>query len=397
MRRVLVVNGPNLNLLGQREPQVYGRTTLAQLDDRVRSWGQALGVEVETFQSNHEGALIDRLHAARSSHHGVVLNPGALTHYSYALHDAVLATELPTVEVHISNTQAREEWRRRSVTAPACVAVIFGRGLVGYRDALAHLVWRTAWEPETLRYGPAASQVGDLRVPVGAGPFPVAVVLHGGFWRQVWARDLMDGVAVTLARRGWATWNIEYRRVGEGGGWPETLHDVADAVDHLEELAAERPLDLHRVVTIGHSAGGHLALWAVARGSLPLDAPGAVPQVRPVAAAGLAPVADLAAAHAAGIGEHAVQDFIGAAPADGPQRYAVADPAALLPFGVRQLIVHGEADDEVPLELSAHYVGNAADAGDSVVFHELSDVGHYELIDPATDAWSVVEAELSEL
>ena len=209
MRRVLVVNGPNLNLLGVREPEVYGHTTLPQLDDHVRTWGLALGVDVTTFQSNHEGALIDRLHAARTEVDGVILNGGALTHSSYALHDAIVATDLPTVEVHISNIHAREEWRRRSVTAPACVAAIFGRGIRGYRDAIAHLVWRAAWEPSAVAYGDEPSQVGDLRVPVGDGPFPVAVLVHGGFWRNVWTRDLMDGIAVTLARRGWATGNIE--------------------------------------------------------------------------------------------------------------------------------------------------------------------------------------------
>jgi 3-dehydroquinate dehydratase-2 len=137
--RVLVVNGPNLNLLGVRRPEVYGTTTLAELEESCRAWGAALGIEVETFQSNHEGAIIDRLHDALGRCDGVVLNPGALTHYSYALHDAVEAIALPVVEVHLSDIHAREEWRSRSVVSPACAASISGHGPDGYREALEWL------------------------------------------------------------------------------------------------------------------------------------------------------------------------------------------------------------------------------------------------------------------
>lgn len=140
--RVLIVNGPNLNLLGVRRPEVYGTATLAELEERCREWGAGLGLEVETFQSNHEGAIIDRLHQALGRCDGVVLNPGALTHYSYALHDAVEAISLPVVEVHLSDIAAREEWRARSVVSPACAATISGQGLDGYRQALELLAAR---------------------------------------------------------------------------------------------------------------------------------------------------------------------------------------------------------------------------------------------------------------
>jgi len=136
------VNGPNLNLLGERRPEIYGTATLAELEQRCREWGAALGLEIETFQSNHEGAIIDRLHEARDRCDGVVLNPGALAHYSYALHDAVEAIALPVVEVHLSNISAREEWRAQSVVSPACAATITGRGADGYREALALLARR---------------------------------------------------------------------------------------------------------------------------------------------------------------------------------------------------------------------------------------------------------------
>lgn len=137
--RVLVVNGPNLNLLGVRRPEVYGDTTLPELEGCCRAWGAELGIQVETFQSNHEGAIIDCLHDALGRADAVVLNPGALTHYSYALHDAIEAISLPVVEVHLSDIARRESWRARSVVAPACALTITGRGIDGYREALEWL------------------------------------------------------------------------------------------------------------------------------------------------------------------------------------------------------------------------------------------------------------------
>ncbi|NNL14227.1 MAG: type II 3-dehydroquinate dehydratase [Acidimicrobiia bacterium] len=136
---VLVVNGPNLNLLGTREPDVYGTATLPELDEMCVEWGAELGLTVTTFQSNHEGAIIDRIQAAAADGGGIVINAGAFTHYSYAIYDALVAVGLPAVEVHISNIHAREEWRRRSVIQPACLAQITGEGLEGYLRALTIL------------------------------------------------------------------------------------------------------------------------------------------------------------------------------------------------------------------------------------------------------------------
>ncbi|MDH3539601.1 MAG: type II 3-dehydroquinate dehydratase [Acidimicrobiia bacterium] len=139
MSTVLVINGPNLNLLGTREPDVYGSTTLAQLNNLCIEWGAELGLAVTAFQSNHEGAIIDRIHAAAGDSDGIVINAGALTHYSYAVYDALVAVAIPTVEVHISDIHSREEWRRASVIQPACLVQISGEGLDGYRRALAIL------------------------------------------------------------------------------------------------------------------------------------------------------------------------------------------------------------------------------------------------------------------
>jgi 3-dehydroquinate dehydratase-2 len=154
MPTVLIVNGPNLNRLGKREPDVYGTTTLDEVIALVRARADQLGWEVEAFQSNHEGALIDEIHrGADAGVAGMILNPGALTHYSYALYDAIVSVDVPAVEIHISDISAREDWRRTSVTAPACVAMIAGHGIDGYVEALQLLHDRSqaTQQPQKLR------------------------------------------------------------------------------------------------------------------------------------------------------------------------------------------------------------------------------------------------------
>jgi 3-dehydroquinate dehydratase-2 len=137
--RILVINGPNLNLLGTRRPDIYGSTTLPELESACRAWGKDLGLVVETFQTNHEGAIVDRLQQAVGQFDGIVLNAGALTHYSYAIHDAVEAIGLPVIEVHISEIASREPWRAHSVLTGVCAASIAGHGIEGYREALEFL------------------------------------------------------------------------------------------------------------------------------------------------------------------------------------------------------------------------------------------------------------------
>ena len=139
--KFLVINGPNLNLLGIREPEIYGTSGYEALVRRIRTSAASMNVEVEIFQSNHEGAIIDKLHAARGSFDGIIINPGAYTHYSYAILDALKAVNLPAVEVHLSNIHQREEFRHKSVTAPACVGQICGLGLYGYEAAMSYFLW----------------------------------------------------------------------------------------------------------------------------------------------------------------------------------------------------------------------------------------------------------------
>jgi acetyl esterase/lipase len=235
----------------------------------------------------------------------------------------------------------------------------------------------------TLSYGPLPDQVGDLYLPT-VSRAPLIVLLHGGFWRMPWGRDHIAPIALDLTRRGFAVWNLEYRRLGAGGGWRTTLQDVASGIDHVATLAAAgEPIDLDRITVVGHSAGGHLALWSAAgrgsRGSHPR-------RVGIKAAVGLAPVADLALAHQLRCGNGAVEDFMGGPPATRAQQYRATSPAEMLPLGVRQLLVHGTADEDVPIDISRRYSRAAQAAGDDVRFIELATAGHMDFVDPASAA-----------
>ena len=236
--------------------------------------------------------------------------------------------------------------------------------------------------PVLHRYGPDPSQVADLHLPGGPGPWPVAVVLHGGFWRERYDRTLMDALCADLAGRGWAAWNLEYRRVGGRGGWPATFDDVSAGIDFLGDLrSAGAPIDIRRVMTIGHSAGGHLALWAATRER---------PAVRVSAAVGQAAVGDLARASRLGLSNGAADELMGGSPAVVPERYAAGSPSERLPLGVPALLVHGGRDDTVPVELSRQLHAAALAAGDRCELVVLEDDGHYEHLDPATAAWGTV-------
>jgi acetyl esterase/lipase len=237
-------------------------------------------------------------------------------------------------------------------------------------------------------YGPGSEQVGDLTLPGGprpAGGWPVVVLVHGGFWRDRYHRDLMAPLAADLATLGAASWNVEYRRVGpSGGGVPATLEDVAAAVDHLETLAADHHLDLDRVGVVGHSAGGQLALWLTSRGQRPPGSPGSPPRVRVVAAVAQAPVASLL--DAGHLGDGAVGDWLGCAPGDDPARYALADPIRWVGHGVPVLLVHADGDEVVPLEQSHRYEAAASAAGDPVEL-VTAPGDHMAVIDPDDGLW----------
>jgi acetyl esterase/lipase len=216
------------------------------------------------------------------------------------------------------------------------------------------------------------------------------VTIHGGAWHKRYGRSLMRGLAGDLVRRGWAVWNIEYRRLGEpGGGWPATFEDVAAAIDHLRELDA--PLDLAGVSFIGHSAGGHLALWAGARGALASGAPGADPLVLPTRVVGQAAVCDLAGGHRYW-GGGALDELMGGSPDEVPERYAIADPSLLPPLQVPVLLVHGTADRTISIKPARRYVQRARAAGEDAELIEIegSAGSHRAHVDPRGQAWTAV-------
>ena len=244
--------------------------------------------------------------------------------------------------------------------------------------------------PQVHRYGEHEDNVVQVWLPATAGPHPVVVLLHGGYWRDGYRSDTLHALARAVSRRGWAAWNVEYRRVGpSGGGWPTTFLDVAAAVDALVGAAPAYGLDLSRVTVAGHSAGGLLALWVASRGRLS-SGPGDAPVLMPVLAVSLAGVCDPYAAAELNLSNGAVVDFLGGTPRQRPDAYAHAAPHTRLPLGVPQLLAHGTADDVVPYELSSQYHARASAAGDRCRLLSLAGVGHFELIDPATDACTAV-------
>lgn len=243
------------------------------------------------------------------------------------------------------------------------------------------------------RYGPHSSQRADLYLPSGPGPHPVMVLIHGGSWNRRYGKIVMRGLAGDLVRRGWAVWNIEYRRLDGGGGWPTTFEDVAAAIDRLAELEDPR-LDLERVSILGHSAGGHLALWAAGRSNLSAGGPGAfagAPLIRPRCVISMAGVADLGFAYRLWHGG-AVRALMGGSPEEVPERYAAGDPIRLLPLSLPALIVHGVLDETVSVKLSRSYAEAMRAAGGEIELVEIQGPAgaHRAHIDPRGDAWAAV-------
>ncbi|MEE2036678.1 alpha/beta hydrolase [Nocardiopsis sp. CT-R113] len=241
--------------------------------------------------------------------------------------------------------------------------------------------------PTTVAYGDHPSQIVHSWEPEGAdGPAPVAVLLHGGWWRDRHDATLMDPLARDLAASGWAVWNVEYRRTGDdGGGWPQTLDDVGDALGFLADGAARRPgrYDLGRVVSVGHSAGAHLALLnALSAGETPVTS-----------VVALAPVTDTERCALAGLGEGAVIPFLGADPV--AELYRVSSPVRRPLTGVPHLVVHGDADQRVPVEHSRDYAEAVREAGGTVEYREVAGADHFAVVDPGHPVWAEVRAYMA--
>lgn len=271
----------------------------------------------------------------------------------------------------------------------ACTTVMAGRGTGGFVWALWHLHALRTHPPRTLRYGRHIAQCGDLRVPRSQPPQAIVVLVHGGFWRHEWRRDLMDGLAVDLTARGYATWNIEYRRLGpSGGGWPQSRDDVVDAVTSLTGMP-DAPARVDHTVLLGHSAGAHLALHAAAE----LRRRGRGPAL----IVALAGVFDPTAAAHSGVGWGSIEAFLGGEPGDAPDVYRDASAAASLPLGVSQILVHGAADEHVPPQQTDDHARRVRDAGDEceTVLDDAAD--HFAVIDPTTPVWASTAAAIARI
>jgi len=344
--RIAVINGPNLNLLGSRQPEIYGTMTLADLETRVRDWSSRLDVEPTFFQSNDESELVSLIQTSGKECDALVLNPGGFTHTSVAIADAVASIPVPVVEVHLSDIATREAFRRVSLVAPNAVRQISGRGATGYRDAIRHLVFRDLAPYEIVRYGPHPRNVADHRHADGGS---LVVLVHGGYWFSGWDRDQLDQAAVDLTLRGHDTLNIEYR---VDPPWPGSAHDVDTALSWGRDR-------YDSVSLLGHSAGAFVALWAHLRN--PADV-----------CVGLAPVTDLSL----------VDDVPPA------QVVIAAGGPTALTIAKRTVLFHGADDAEVSPDHTRR-------AGDTANVHLLDGVGHFDILDPQRPHWDAVASALT--
>ena len=249
--------------------------------------------------------------------------------------------------------------------------------------ALDRLDAATVPPTATIRYGADALRSGQLRLPPGKGPFPVAVIIHGGCWVAQMGGTGMPALAEALRKRGIATWDIDYRRIGhDGGGWPGTFQDVAAGVDHLAVLARRYPLDLSRVTAVGHSAGALFSSWAVARPKL--DAPWRAPAKGPrfvslVAIDGPSTLAPLVGADRQVCGRPVIVPLMGGTPAERPAEYRIASAADHLPLGVPQLLVFAELGP-----FMQPYAAQAKAAGDPILTLTPPGANHFDIVTPGT-------------
>lgn len=253
-----------------------------------------------------------------------------------------------------------------------------------------------------IAYGEHPLQFGDLRIPEGEGPWPVAILIHGGCWQSIATAQYFDRVAEAVTDMGVATWNLEYRPVDvEGGGWPGTFLDVGLGVDRLRGLAEEHNLALERVITLGHSAGGHLALWAAGRPRIPADSElhtaDPLPISGVVSLAGVPELRRFRTVDPPTCGEGIVDRLMGGGPRERPDRYIAGSPFQMLPLSVQQIHITGRQDEIVPADQVSAYNYESQSAGDASQLIVVPDAGHYEVVWPGTDAWGRVQEAVRSL
>jgi acetyl esterase/lipase len=344
---VVVVAGPGL----VADPELIRETADAELE--------ALGVAGRFVAAADPAAVADALAGADTG--AVVVLPGP---------DAETRRLMTQPGPHADRTVWYDLTRTGPMEVAGGGAHLYGRGVWGVMWAIRHAVHRLRHPAHRIGYGPHPDQWAELRLPTAQRP-PVAVLVHGGYWRSVWAADLMDALAIDLAGRGFAAWNVEYRRP-DAHGWDATTADVARGLEALADV--DFPLDLDRVAVIGHSAGGQLSMRAAADSG------------RVALAVSLAGVLDLAEGYRRRMGVGAIAAALGGTPDTLPDVYAASDPMARLPLGVPQLIVQARDDDPDLVDCGRRYVRAARAAGDEVTQLEMPGE-HFAVIDPATDLW----------
>jgi acetyl esterase/lipase len=305
-------------------------------------------------------------------------------------------------------TEAARQLVQRGFLLPEDLGDVIERGEIEWRYAtegieqpllMTSLLRLERTRPDArFRYGAEPFQFGELRLPEGPGPHPVAIVIHGGCWLARYDLAHIGALSEALTDEGIATWTLEYRRVGDpGGGWPGTFEDIARGADHLRVLALEHPLDLERVIAVGHSAGGHLALWLAARERLPEHSPfRPFDEVAVQGVLGLAAAADPAFLHEREVCGHVIDRLMGGSPAEVPDRYRQGSPAELVPLGLPQVLING-GRDPFWSSVAMRYFDAAEASGDLVRVTVAPESGHFEMLDPASTTWPTVRDAALEL
>jgi acetyl esterase/lipase len=361
--------------------------TVRLLGELLGSWDVSSGSEIAVATGRDE--MLGEIERGLSEADGVIVTPGEWDDLKFV---ADVSPQSPRiVAVGMEDADAAASGASAAWGLPA----IRGRGLDGFRWAVAWLAQRLEYPFEELAYGDHPDQIADLRLPENAGaPPPVAVFLHGGFWRERWVRDTIEPIAIDLARRGFATLNVEYRRVRDGfPGWRQSAGDVATAIDQLSTFADR--LDLSRVVLVGHSAGAQLAAWAIKRRGLPTTPVG---PVHPRAVVLLAGMVDLHETARRGLGDtgNPTIAFVGAT-VERSDDYEWASPQTNLPLGVAQIVVQGLRDSPDFVDIARTYAKKAKSAGDEARYLEFEDGDHFTVITPSRREWDATVTAIQDV
>lgn len=255
----------------------------------------------------------------------------------------------------------------------------------------AYTSWPVVVADHRLVYGSAPQQFGDLYLPQTPGPHKVVLLIHGGCWRDPYDLSPLGALCHALRKAGMAVWNIEYRRLGNGGGWPRTFQDVATAADFLVGIAPAYQLNLEQVVAAGHSAGGHLALWLAARPNLDQQSPLYAPAPQPLSGVvSLAGIPDMAEAAVRDLCNGSGVELMGGDPHEVNYRYTQGSPLCLMPMSTPQVWINGDADQIIPLDYAQDCLQRARQTKTQVEMTVLPGAGHFELVDPDSWTWPTV-------